>query len=190
MGYKRHPKKRNVDPSSREMMYNKSRESILKKAAELCNFDNTDVGLLMFSPTGELTSYANKGRVEDMFLRYIEQRDDSDGPLENEEFLCQGLKHLKFEAEMMERMDRVEALESRLNELNRLKYIAEEKMRFYKPDASKIHSEAEAHYHQQFLTNALRKIEKLKMAKLLEEEASPPNRTCDGASTSSGVGSS
>ncbi|XP_039019844.1 agamous-like MADS-box protein AGL66 isoform X2 [Hibiscus syriacus] len=189
MGYKRHPKKRNVDPSSREMMYNKSRESILKKAAELCNFDNTDVGLLMFSPTGELTSYANKGRVEDMFLRYIEQRDDSDGPLENEEFLCQGLKHLKFEAEMMERMDRVEALESRLNELNRLKYIAEEKMRFYKPDASKIHSEAEAHYHQQFLTNALRKIEKLK-AKLLEEEASPPNRTCDGASTSSGVGSS
>ncbi|KAE8668163.1 putative Formin 3 [Hibiscus syriacus] len=162
MGYKRHPKKRNVDPSSREMIYNKSRETILKKAAELCDFDDTDVGLLMFSPTGELTSYANKGRVEDMFLRYIEQRDDFDG--------C--------------------ALESRLNELNRLKYEAEEKMRFYKPDVSKIHSEAEAHYHQQFLTHALRKIEMLKMTKLLEEEASPPNRTCDGASTTSGFGSS
>ncbi|GMI74775.1 AGAMOUS-like 67 [Hibiscus trionum] len=184
MGYKRHPKKRNVDPSSCQMIYSKGKETILKKALELSTFDDTEVGLLMFSPTGELTTYASNGRVEDMFLRYIEdQHDDPDGPLENEEFLCQGLKRLKFEAEMMDKMDRCDALQRQLNELRWLNNQAEEKLRSYKPDVSKIHSAAEADYHQEVVNKALRKLENLK-AKLLEEEASTSNRTCDGASTS------
>ncbi|GMI74774.1 AGAMOUS-like 67 [Hibiscus trionum] len=190
MGYKRHPKKRDVDPSSRQMIYSKGRETILKKAVELSTFDDTEVGVLMFSPTGELTTYASKGRIEDMFLRYIkERRDDPDGPLENEEFLCQCLKRLKFEAEMMDKMDRCDALQRQLNELKWLDNKAEEKLRAYKPDVSKIHSAAEADYHQEVITKALRKVENVK-AKLLEEETSTSNRTSDGASTSGRCGSS
>ncbi|KAK8519061.1 hypothetical protein V6N12_012290 [Hibiscus sabdariffa] len=174
MGYKRHPKKRNVDPSSLQMVYSKGRETILKKAAEFSMSENIDVGVMMFSPTGELTTYASKGRFEDMLIRHIEERlDDSDGPIENEEFLIESLKRLKLEAEKMDTMDRCDALQSKLNEINWLKYKAEEKMRLYKPDLSKIGSVAEADCHQ---------------AKLLEEEASA-NRTSAGASTSGRVDS-
>ncbi|KAK8519060.1 hypothetical protein V6N12_012289 [Hibiscus sabdariffa] len=109
-------------------------------------------------------------------------------PLENEEFLCQSLRRLKLEAEMMDKMDQCDALQSKLNELNWLKYEAEEKMRLYEPDLSKIYSVAEADYHEEIVINTLRKVEKLK-AKLLEEEASSSNRTSDGASTSGRVGS-
>ncbi|KAK8616131.1 hypothetical protein V6N13_017694 [Hibiscus sabdariffa] len=85
-------------------------------------------------------------------------------------------------------MDQCDALQSKLNELNWLKYEAEEKMRLYEPDLSKIYSVAEADYHEEIVINTLRKVEKLK-AKLLEEEASSSNRTSDGASTSGRVGS-
>ncbi|KAK8529655.1 hypothetical protein V6N13_102561 [Hibiscus sabdariffa] len=176
MGYKRHPKKRIVDPSSLQMIYSRGKETIIKKAAEFSMSEDTDVGVLMFSPTGEVTTYASKGRVEDMLISYIEEQlDDSDGPLENAEFLCQSLKRLKIEAEKKDKMDRCDALQSKLNDLNWLKEKAEEKLRLFKPDLSKIDSVAEADCHQ---------------AKLLEEEASSSNRTSDGASTSGRVGRS
>ncbi|TYH39205.1 hypothetical protein ES332_D12G163800v1 [Gossypium tomentosum] len=54
--------KRSEDPCSRQIAYSRCREGILKKAAELSVFSNADIGLLMFFPTGRLTSFANKGR--------------------------------------------------------------------------------------------------------------------------------
>ncbi|PPD68933.1 hypothetical protein GOBAR_DD34185 [Gossypium barbadense] len=55
--------KRSEDHCSRQIAYSRCREGILKKAAELSVFSNADIGLLMFFPTGRLTSFANKGRV-------------------------------------------------------------------------------------------------------------------------------
>ncbi|XVF01813.1 hypothetical protein REPUB_Repub04eG0121700 [Reevesia pubescens] len=174
MGRKRLLMKRIDNPCSRQITYSKRREGILKKATELSTLCDTDVGLLMFSPTGRLTSYAHKGRVEDIFLRYIDhQPDDFKGPVDNEEFLYQSLKHLKYEAEMLEKIGRCDALERKLHELNRKKYEAQDKMRCYNPDMTKILSVPEAHVHHQFVIDAIRRIEKLKKAKLLEKETSP-----------------
>ncbi|XVE66300.1 hypothetical protein DITRI_Ditri08aG0069800 [Diplodiscus trichospermus] len=148
MGRKRLLVKRSDNPCSRQIMYSKRREGILKKAIELSMLYDTDVGLLMFSPTGRLTSYAHKGRIEDIFLRYIDQPDDFKGPVDNEE-----------------------VLESKLCELNKKKYEAQDKMRSYNLDMTKILSIAEADMHEQFVIDAIRRIE-LKKANLLEKETS------------------
>ncbi|KAG8475370.1 hypothetical protein CXB51_032158 [Gossypium anomalum] len=50
-----------------------------------------------------------------------------------------------------------------LLDLSRQKYEAQDKMRSYKPDMTKILTVQEAQYHQQIVINAIRQIEKLKM---------------------------
>lgn len=55
--------KRSGSSRSRRITYVKRRESVLKQAAELSMLYNIDVGLMMFSPTGQFTSFAHKGRL-------------------------------------------------------------------------------------------------------------------------------
>lgn len=47
---------------ARQVKFAKSRDGIVKKAAELAELCNVDVGLLMFSSAGRLTSFASNGR--------------------------------------------------------------------------------------------------------------------------------
>ncbi|KAL4361813.1 hypothetical protein GQ457_04G004810 [Hibiscus cannabinus] len=196
MGYKRHPKKRNAHPSSRQTIYSESRESILKKATELSTLDDTDASHVML-PTGELTNYASKGRIEDMFIRYIEeQRDHSDG--------CVLLNFSVFVSQKISRMANLKVLSLSMF----LPCLSSKYALYVRPFETEevvvdfhfsnvisdkfvaglgqlgmIYSNAEADYRKKVVTDALRKLEKLK-AKMLEEEALSSNRTSDGASTS------
>ncbi|KAB1999347.1 hypothetical protein ES319_D12G154900v1 [Gossypium barbadense] len=186
--------KRSEDHCSRQIAYSRCREGILKKAAELSVFSNADIGLLMFFPTGRLTSFANKGSFcfghlcHPCFIKEFTNRQAEAllicfalvlfvflPLLIPEEFLCQSLKHLKYEAEILDKIGRLYALEMKLLDLSRQEYEAQDKMRCYKPDMTKILTVQEAQYHQQVVINAIRQIEKLKAslnAKLLENEAS------------------
>ncbi|KAH7533002.1 hypothetical protein FEM48_Zijuj04G0083400 [Ziziphus jujuba var. spinosa] len=112
------------NPCSRYTTYSKRRDGILKKASELSVLCDADVGLLMFSPSGRLTSFASNGRVEDVFLRY---------------YFYQRLRELKHEGEMLEKLSKI-----------------------YNPDLKNITSVHEAQVYQQFLTDSLRHVEKLK----------------------------
>ncbi|KAL4303345.1 hypothetical protein GQ457_10G021720 [Hibiscus cannabinus] len=120
-----HKKKKSDSSWSHQMTYIKRRDSILRKAADLSMLSDSDVGLLMFSPTGQLTSFASKGRVEDIFLRFLDWCD--------------------------------------------------ERGESYNPDMIKMLSLPEAYRREQFVMDALERIEKLKRAKLLEKEISPSN---------------
>lgn len=51
------------NPSSLQVTYCKRKDGIIKKASELAVLCDTDVGLVMFSPTGRLTSFASNGRL-------------------------------------------------------------------------------------------------------------------------------
>ncbi|XP_039014772.1 agamous-like MADS-box protein AGL66 isoform X2 [Hibiscus syriacus] len=180
-------------------------DSILRRAADLSMFSDTDVGLMMFSPTGQFTSFASKGRIEDIFLRFLDWCDERGQPLKNHEvayrssfshfphflrlflspyyavcclclqFLRKSLKHLKYEAEILAKIGRIEELERKLADLNRKKYEAEEKMRSYNPETIQKRSIYEATHRQQIVMDAIRRIEKLKHEKLLEKEISPSN---------------
>ncbi|XP_039006535.1 agamous-like MADS-box protein AGL66 [Hibiscus syriacus] len=136
---------------------------------------NTDVGLMMFSPTGQFTSFASKGRIEDIFLRFLDWCDECGQPLENHELLRKSLKHLKYEAEILDKIGRIEELERKLSDLHRKKSEAEEKMRSYNPDMIPKLSISEATHRQQIVMDAIQRIEKLKHEKLLEKEISPSN---------------
>ncbi|KAA3488434.1 agamous-like MADS-box protein AGL66 [Gossypium australe] len=185
--------KRSGNFRSRRMTYIKRRESVLKQAAELSMFYHIDVGLMMFSPTGQFTSFAHKGRVEDIFLRYLDHNDEH-----KECFLYESLKRLKYEAEILDKLGRYHALERKLTDLNWKKYEAENKMRSYNPDMTKILTISEADLHQQFVMEAILRIEKLKVGifplnkKLLEQEVSPakPNHVEMSGSTAEGSASS
>nr|KJB79911.1 hypothetical protein B456_013G071800 [Gossypium raimondii] len=147
--------KRSGNSRSRRMTYVKRKESVLKQAAELSMLYHIDVGLMMFSPTGQFTSFAHKGRVEDIFLRYLDHNDEHKEPLENE-------ARLKYEAEILDKLGRYHALERKLADLNWKKYEAEDKMRSYNPDMTKILTISEADLHQQFVMDAILRIEKIK----------------------------
>ncbi|KAE8698479.1 hypothetical protein F3Y22_tig00110597pilonHSYRG00282 [Hibiscus syriacus] len=186
-------KKKKIDNSwSRHMTYIKRRDSILKKASDLSMLSNTDVGLMMFSPTGQFTSFASKGRIEDIFLRFLDWCDECGQPLENHEvaypsfvlsfapffktvfvfLLCCILPVLTALAQKLEAF---EELERKLSDLHRKKSEAEEKMRSYNPDMIPKLSISEATHRQQIVMDAIQRIEKLKHEKLLEKEISPSN---------------
>ncbi|KAL1062337.1 hypothetical protein V6Z11_D13G073000 [Gossypium hirsutum] len=172
----------------------------------------------------QFTSFAHKGRVEDIFLRYFDHNDEHKEPLENEaavylsvslfspfpqfsrlflssyfafyylclRFLYERLKRLKYEAEILDKLGSIEALERKLTDLNWKKYEAEDKMRSYNPDMTKILTISEAVLHQQFVMDAILRIEKLKNKKLLEQEVSSakPNDVEMLGSTAEGAASS
>ncbi|KAL0328056.1 UNVERIFIED_CONTAM: Agamous-like MADS-box protein [Sesamum calycinum] len=86
MGRKKLAMRRIENPTSRQVTYTKRKDGIVKKANELSVLCDTDVALIMFSPTGRLTSFASNGRVEDIFLRFVDRPDElRGGPISNEE---------------------------------------------------------------------------------------------------------
>ncbi|TYH90691.1 hypothetical protein ES332_A13G066700v1 [Gossypium tomentosum] len=208
--------KRSGNSRSWRITYVKRRESVLKQPAELSMLYHIDVGLMMFSPTGQFTSFAHKGRVQDIFLRYLDHNDEHKesvvyisvslfSPLPQFSrlflssyfafyYLClqvlyESLKRLKYEAEVLDKLGRYHALERKLADLNWKKNEAENKMRSYNPDMTKILTISEADLHQQFVMDAILRIEKLK---LLEQKVSPakPNHVDMSGSTAEGAASS
>ncbi|XP_012830480.1 PREDICTED: MADS-box protein SOC1-like isoform X2 [Erythranthe guttata] len=160
MGRKKLAMRRIENPTSRQVTYAKRKDGIVKKANELSVLCDTDVALIMFSPTGRLTSFASTGRVEDIFLRFVDRPDElRGGPINNEEFLSGRLKQLKYEAQMLEKIAIIEDLEEKLDKLNRKQRESQEKMRYYEPDVDKISSILEAGVFQQYLTSAIQRIQ-------------------------------
>ncbi|CAN0914636.1 Agamous-like MADS-box protein AGL104 [Linum grandiflorum] len=139
--------------------YCKQRNGMVKKANELSEQCGVDVGLIMFSPKGKLSTFATEGKVEDVFLRYIEQS----GQIENQENLYRSLKQLRFESEMLEKLARIETLEEKLQELNKQKSQKQEQLQCYNFDVQKISSISDALLHQEFLTHAIQPIQGLKL---------------------------
>nr|POE56830.1 agamous-like mads-box protein [Quercus suber] len=91
------------NPSSLQVTYCKRRDGIIKKASELAVLCDTDVGLVMFSPTGRLNSFASNGRIEDIFLRYIDRPNElRGGPIENEEAKLLGKQIVPLEPDSIE----------------------------------------------------------------------------------------
>nr|CAN77533.1 hypothetical protein VITISV_009173 [Vitis vinifera] len=143
MGRKKLVMQKLGNPSSRQVTFTKRKDGIVKKATELSILCGADVGLIMFSPKGRSITFASGGRVEDIFIRWIAQAAELTG---------QGF-----------------ALEESLYEIKEQILAAEEKMRIYNPDVEKINTVHEAQEHQQFLVDAIQRIEQLKV-KLLSDQ--------------------
>ncbi|KAF8008085.1 hypothetical protein BT93_K1922 [Corymbia citriodora subsp. variegata] len=175
MGRKKLVVKKIEKPSGRLATYRKRKDGIVKKAAELSGLCDTDVGLIMFSPNGRLTSFASSSdSVKDAFLRYLNLPDISRGELvENKEVLRQGLVHVKREAQMLEALTKKQALEEELAVLNQQQAEVQQKIRSYSPNPEEIRSVQEIEVHIRFLSDAIGRIEHMKQAKLSRNQLLP-----------------
>ncbi|XP_070008845.1 agamous-like MADS-box protein AGL104 [Nicotiana tabacum] len=105
MGRNKLVMKKIENSTSRQQTYSKRKDSIVKKANELAVLCDTDVALLMFSPTGQLTSYSSRGSVEDIMLRVVNRPGELHRrPIPNEQHFSQRLTQLKYESEMVEKI--------------------------------------------------------------------------------------
>ncbi|KAL8511148.1 hypothetical protein ACS0TY_017827 [Phlomoides rotata] len=66
MGRKKLALRKIESSTSRQVTYAKRKEGIIKKANELSVLCDTDVALIMFSPSGRLTAFASNGSYNDV----------------------------------------------------------------------------------------------------------------------------
>ncbi|CAA0837115.1 AGAMOUS-like 104 [Striga hermonthica] len=157
MGRKKLAMRRIENAAARQVTYAKRKDGIVKKAKELSVLCDTDVALIMFSPTGRLTTFSSDGsRIEDIFLRFVDRPDELRGG-----YVCINL----FIFHLID-------LEEKLDKLNRRQRESQEKMRYYEPNLEKINSALEAGVYQQFLTSSIQRIQ-LSKAKLLGNQHVP-----------------
>ncbi|KAK4718349.1 hypothetical protein R3W88_016687 [Solanum pinnatisectum] len=76
MGRNKVVMKKIEDPVSRQQFYSKRKDSIVKKSNELGVLCDTDIALLMFSPTDQVTSYSSGESFEDIMINAMNQPDE------------------------------------------------------------------------------------------------------------------
>ncbi|OMO94196.1 Transcription factor, MADS-box [Corchorus olitorius] len=63
--------KRIENNTNRQVTFSKRRNGLIKKAYELSILCDIDIALIMFSPSGRLSHFSGRRRIEDVFSRYI-----------------------------------------------------------------------------------------------------------------------
>ncbi|CAN1224607.1 Agamous-like MADS-box protein AGL104 [Linum grandiflorum] len=63
--------KRIENITNRQVTFSKRRNGLIKKAYELAILCDIDIALIMFSPSGRLSHFSGKRRIEDVIARYI-----------------------------------------------------------------------------------------------------------------------
>ncbi|XP_069143141.1 agamous-like MADS-box protein AGL66 [Solanum lycopersicum] len=102
MGRNKIVMKKIEDSTSRKQFYSNRKDSIVKKSNELAVVCGTDVGLLMFSPSGQLTTYSSKESIEDIMIEAMNKSvNPRPIPNLNEQLLMQSLKQSKSEGQMV-----------------------------------------------------------------------------------------
>ncbi|KAF3796909.1 Agamous-like MADS-box protein [Nymphaea thermarum] len=57
--------------TNRQVTFSKRRNGLIKKAYELSILCDIDIALIMFSPSGRLSHFSGKKRIEDVLARYL-----------------------------------------------------------------------------------------------------------------------
>ncbi|KAE8716354.1 MADS-box transcription factor 18 [Hibiscus syriacus] len=63
--------KRIENNTNRQVTFSKRRNGLIKKAYELSILCDIDIALIMFSPSGRISHFSGRRRIEDVFMRYI-----------------------------------------------------------------------------------------------------------------------
>ncbi|KAK1279000.1 MADS-box transcription factor 15 [Acorus gramineus] len=71
--------KRIENNTNRQVTFSKRRNGLIKKAYELSILCDIDIALIMFSPSGRLSHFSGKRRIEDVLMRYVDLPDHDRG---------------------------------------------------------------------------------------------------------------
>ncbi|KAJ4976117.1 hypothetical protein NE237_001223 [Protea cynaroides] len=151
-------------PVARLETFSRRKKGLIKKANELSILCNSDVGLIMFSPSGNLTSFASHGSsLEDVFIRFLRHSPRRKGiVIENKEQLVDSLMHLKYEAQIVELLAEKEALETEFKELTQRLTVVQDIMRCHNPDPNNVASIHQAEVTKKYITDALQHVRQTK----------------------------
>uniref|UniRef100_A0AAU7LJK0 MADS75 n=1 Tax=Hippophae rhamnoides TaxID=193516 RepID=A0AAU7LJK0_9ROSA len=163
--------KRIENNTNRQVTFSKRRNGLIKKAYELSILCDIDIALIMFSPSGRLSQFSGKRRIEDVLSRYVNMSDHDRGGT---------LKTLKTENDIALQIanptainSNVEEIQQEVNNLQHQCQIAEQQLRIFEADPLSIISVDELETSEKILLETLNRITERKI--LLEAQDGVPS---------------
>ncbi|KAF5442434.1 hypothetical protein F2P56_035091 [Juglans regia] len=168
--------KRIENNTNRQVTFSKRRNGLIKKAYELSILCDIDIALIMFSPSGRLSHFSGKRRIEDVFTRFINLPDQEREQavvekgrhcdLQNkEQYLLRTLQKLRSENDIALQIanpaavnSEIEELQQEIGRLQQQLQMAEEQIRLYEPDPLKIASIGELESSEKNLLDIMTRI--------------------------------
>lgn len=169
--------KRIENTTNRQVTFSKRRNGLIKKAYELSILCDIDIALIMFSPSGRISHFSGRRRIEDVFTRYINLPDRErehavifpeqirHPDIQNKEYLLRILQQLRSENDIALQLANPTSLSSDFKEIQqeivRLQpqlQMAEEQLRAYEPDPLRLTSMAELESCEKHLVETLSNV--------------------------------
>ncbi|KAM4075066.1 hypothetical protein ACJW30_10G141500 [Castanea mollissima] len=153
--------KRIENNTNRQVTFSKRRNGLIKKAYELSILCDIDIALIMFSPSGRLSHFSGRRRIEDVFTRFINLPDQ-----EREQYhLLRTLQQLRSENDIALQIANptavnsdIEELQQEIGRLQQQLQMAEEQIRVYEPEPAKITSIEELESCEKNLVDTMTRV--------------------------------
>lgn len=169
--------KRIENNTNRQVTFSKRRNGLIKKAYELSILCDIDIALIMFSPSGRLSHFSGKKRIEDVFSRYVNLPDPErehaiifpdqgrHPDIQNKEYMIRTLQQLRSENDIALQLanptainNDIEDLQQEVGRLQQQLQMAEEQIRAYEPDPLRITSMKELESCEKNLVDTLTRV--------------------------------
>ncbi|KAA3484909.1 agamous-like protein MADS-box protein [Gossypium australe] len=158
--------KRIENNTNRQVTFSKRRNGLIKKAYELSILCDIDIALIMFSPSGRISHFSGRRRIEDVFMRYINLPDrEREHDIQNKEYMLRILQQLRSENDIALQLANPTSFNSDFKEIQqeivRLQQqlqMAEDQLRAYEPDPFRFTSMAELESCEKHLVETLANV--------------------------------
>ncbi|GAA0171449.1 MADS box transcription factor [Lithospermum erythrorhizon] len=157
--------KRIENTTNRQVTFSKRRNGLMKKAYELSVLCDVDVALIMFSPSGRVSTFSGSKSIEEIMERYLNLPEHERGRLQNQEYLMRALGKSRYEAERAYQIQSPPSVDSPFEDLqqeiirckNQMEDL-ERRLRLYEGDTSDITTLCDADFREQLLEETLRQV--------------------------------
>ncbi|KAL3818897.1 hypothetical protein ACJIZ3_004802 [Penstemon smallii] len=176
MGRSKLPIKKIENTINRQVTFSKRRYGLIKKAYEIAVLCDIDLALIMFSPSGRLSHFSGRKRIEDVIYRYIDLSDrDRGGTIQNREQIFNTLLKIKNEKDLAMQSTAapgsdIEEMQKEIHDLQNQLESAEEQLRVFEPNSENISSLEEFQSCEERLLEALRRVTQRKRILLSKVE--------------------
>ncbi|CAL9748150.1 unnamed protein product [Musa acuminata subsp. burmannicoides] len=157
--------KRIENNTNRQVTFSKRRNGLIKKAYELSVLCDIDIALIMFSPSGRLSHFSGRRRIEDVLARYVNlPENDRGGVVQNREFVINTLKKLKCENDTAALVNpgvvnsNAEELQQEICRYQQQLQLMEQRLRFFEPDPLSFTSITDLESCEKFVMEALQRV--------------------------------
>ncbi|TYI92855.1 hypothetical protein E1A91_D02G099800v1 [Gossypium mustelinum] len=150
--------KRIENNTNRQVTFSKRRNGLIKKAYELSILCDIDIALIMFSPSGRISHFSGRRRIEDVFMRYINLPDrEREHDIQNKEYMLRILQQLRSENDVALQLAKFE-IQQEIVRLQQQLQMAEDQLRAYEPDPFRFTSMAELESCEKHLVETLANV--------------------------------